>query len=60
LASPRAVNDALTSTVQLGRAPSGGPYFAAFDWVAEETGTYMLHVTSFEAVSTGELVVTRG
>jgi tetratricopeptide (TPR) repeat protein len=50
-------------------APDGSPvvgsdddnaYFAAFDWVAEETGTYLLHVTSFEAVSTGELVVTRG
>jgi tetratricopeptide (TPR) repeat protein len=50
-------------------APDGSPvvgsddddaYFAAFDWVAEETGTYLLHVTSFEAVSTGVLVVTRG
>jgi tetratricopeptide (TPR) repeat protein len=50
-------------------APDGSPvvgsdddnaYFAAFDWVAPETGTYMLHVTSFEAVSTGALVVTRG
>jgi tetratricopeptide (TPR) repeat protein len=49
-------------------APDGSPvvgsdddnaYFAAFDWVAEQTGTYMLQVTSFEAVSTGELVVTR-
>ena len=35
-------------------------YFAAFDWVAEETGTYLLKVTSFEAVSTGPLVVTHG
>ena len=35
-------------------------YFAAFDWVAEETGTYLLQVTSFEAVSTGPLVVTHG
>jgi hypothetical protein len=34
-------------------------YFAAFDWVAEETGTYTLEVTSFESVSTGELVVKR-
>ena len=50
-------------------APDGRPvvgsdddnaYFAAFDWVAEETGTYMLHVTFFESVNTGELVVTRG
>ncbi len=49
-------------------APDGSPvvgsdddnvYFAAFEWVAKETGTYLLHVTSFEAVSTGELVVTR-
>jgi tetratricopeptide (TPR) repeat protein len=35
-------------------------YFAAFDWVAPAAGTYRLQVTSFEAVSTGELVVTRG
>jgi tetratricopeptide (TPR) repeat protein len=50
------------------QAPGGTPvvgsddankYFAAFDWVAEETGTYTLEVTSFESVSTGELVVTR-
>jgi hypothetical protein len=33
---------------------------AAFDWVAQETGAYRLQVTSFEAVSTGKLVVTRG
>jgi hypothetical protein len=32
---------------------------AAIDWVAEETGTYMLPVTSFESVDTGALVVTR-
>jgi len=51
------------------QAPDGTPvvgsddarkYFAAFDWVAEETGTYTLQVTSFESVSTGTLVVTRG
>ena len=50
-------------------APDGTPvvgsddanhYFAAFDWVAEQTGTYLLRVTSFEAVSTGQLVVVRG
>ena len=35
-------------------------YFAAFDWVVEETGTYTLEVTSFESVNTGELVVRRG
>jgi tetratricopeptide (TPR) repeat protein len=34
-------------------------YMAAFDWVAEETATYTLLVTSFEAVSTGTLVVDR-
>jgi hypothetical protein len=50
-------------------APDGTPvvgsdddagYFADFEWVAEETGTYLLKVSSFEAVSTGELVVTSG
>jgi tetratricopeptide (TPR) repeat protein len=49
-------------------APDGSPvvgsddanaYFAAFDRVAEATGTYRLQVTSFEAINTGELVVTR-
>lgn len=49
-------------------APDGTPvvggddylsYFAGFDWVAEETGTYTLLVTSFESVSTGKLKVTR-
>lgn len=48
-------------------APDGSPvvgsdddnaYFAAFDWVAEETGIYLLQVAFFEAVNTGELVVT--
>ena len=34
-------------------------YHAAFDWIAEQTGTYWLHVTFFEAVNTGQLVVTR-
>ena len=34
-------------------------YMAAIDWVAEETGTYMLHVTPFESNDTGALVVTR-
>jgi tetratricopeptide (TPR) repeat protein len=47
-------------------APDGSPVvgsddpkfaFAGFDRVAEETGTYRLQVTSFESVSTGELVV---
>jgi len=34
-------------------------YYAALDWVAPATGTYVLRVTSFEAVTTGLLVVTR-
>jgi tetratricopeptide (TPR) repeat protein len=49
-------------------APDGTPvvgsdddsgYFAAFDWVAEESGTYRLRATSFESVSSGILKVTR-
>ena len=48
-------------------APGGSPvvgsdddsgYFAAFEWVAVETGIYLLQVTSFESVTTGVLVVT--
>ena len=56
-------------TIALLLAPNGSPvvgaddappsYFAAFDYVAQETGTYLLHVTSFESVSTGELIVSR-
>jgi len=55
-------------TIALFLAPDGTPvvgsddknaYFAAFDWVAETTGTYRLQVTSFEAINTGELNVTR-
>jgi hypothetical protein len=34
-------------------------YFAGFVWNAQETGTYLLRVTSFEGVSTGKLSVTR-
>jgi Tetratricopeptide repeat len=34
-------------------------YFAGFQWVAAETGTYRLRVTSFESVNTGQLQVTR-
>jgi hypothetical protein len=34
-------------------------YFAAFDWVSPATGTYRLQVTSFEAISTGQLHVAR-
>jgi hypothetical protein len=49
-------------------APDGTPvlssddykqYFAGFEWIAGETGTYRLRVTSFESVNTGTLVVTR-
>jgi tetratricopeptide (TPR) repeat protein len=49
-------------------APDGSPvlgsddyrsYFAGFEWVVPASGTYRLHVTSFEGVSTGELEVTR-
>ena len=49
-------------------APDGTPilgsddeqfYFAAFEWVAMQTGTYHMRVTSFESIDTGELVVTR-
>ena len=49
-------------------APDGTPvissddansYFAAFDWVAQVTGTYRLRATSFESVDTGNLVVGR-
>ena len=35
-------------------------YLAGFeDWVAAETGTYHMRVTTFESVSTGQLVVSR-
>lgn len=34
-------------------------YFAAFDWVAPQTGVYRLRVTSFEAISTGDIRVAR-
>jgi hypothetical protein len=34
-------------------------YFAALDWVAEETATYRLQVTFFESVDSGRLVVAR-
>ena len=55
-------------TIAVLLAPDGTPvvgsddangYFAAFDWVAEETGTYLLQVTFFESVNTGRMVVTR-
>src|SRR5262249_2380871 len=34
-------------------------YFAGLDWTAQQAGTYHLLVTSFEGVSTGQLIVTR-
>ncbi|HEU5041324.1 MAG TPA: hypothetical protein VFT84_10905, partial [Gemmatimonadales bacterium] len=49
-------------------APDGTPvlgsddykgYFAGFEWVAPAVGTYQLRVTSFEGVSTGDLLVAR-
>ncbi len=49
-------------------APDGSPvvgsddtngWFAAIDWLAPQAGTYVLQVTSFESVSTGELTVDR-
>ena len=55
-------------TIAVLLAPDGTPiigsddanfYFAAFDWVATESGAYRLWATSFESVNTGELVVTR-
>jgi tetratricopeptide (TPR) repeat protein len=55
-------------TIAVLLAPDGSPvvgsddtnvYFAAFDWVAAETGTYRMQVTFFESVNTGTLVVTR-
>jgi hypothetical protein len=55
-------------TIMLLLGPDGSPvvgsddvnfYFAAFEWDAEVTGDYLLQVTTFEAVNTGELVVTR-
>jgi tetratricopeptide (TPR) repeat protein len=55
-------------TIAVLLAPDGTPvsgsddenaYFAAFDRVAEATGTYRLRVTFFESWNSGELVVTR-
>ena len=55
-------------TIAVLLAPDGTPivgsddfkkYFAGFEYVAPATGTFRLQVTSFESVSTGELLVTR-
>jgi tetratricopeptide (TPR) repeat protein len=57
-----------SDTIMVLLAPDGTPvvssddyrrYYAAFQWTAEETGTYTLLATSFEGVSTGGLLVTR-
>lgn len=34
-------------------------YFAELDWFADQSGTYLLQVTFFESVNSGEVVVTR-
>lgn len=56
-------------TIAVLYAPGGSPvvgsdddnaYFAEFEYAAAATGTYVLQVTSFESVSTGELRVERG
>ena len=58
----------LWDTIMVLDGPNGSPlvgaddtnaYWAALDWVAPVTGTYVLRVTSFEAATTGQLVVTR-
>jgi tetratricopeptide (TPR) repeat protein len=55
-------------TIAVLLAPDGLPvtggddymqYFAGFQWVAGETGTYVLQATFFEAVNTGTMKVTR-
>ena len=55
-------------TILVLRAPDGTPilgsddtnsYYAAIDWVAPQSGTYHMQVTSFESIDTGTLVVTR-
>ncbi len=57
-----------TDTILVLLAPDGTPlvgsddekaYFAGISWVAPADGTYRLRVTSFEAVSTGILLVGR-
>jgi len=58
----------LWDTILVLLAPDGTPvvgsddykaYFAGFQWVAPSAGTYRLRVTSFEAVSTGNILVAR-
>ena len=55
-------------TIAVLLAPDGTPvvgaddeksYFAAFEWPAAETTTYLLRVTFFEAVNSGQILVAR-
>lgn len=55
-------------TILVVLAPDGSPvlgsddyrsYFAGFEWLVPESGTYQVQVTSFESVNTGDLEVTR-
>ncbi|HKX54676.1 MAG TPA: hypothetical protein VJN01_01185, partial [Xanthomonadales bacterium] len=55
-------------TIAVLLAPDGTPvtggddfmqYYAGFQWVAEETGPYVLQVAFFEAVNSGTIKVTR-
>jgi tetratricopeptide (TPR) repeat protein len=50
-------------------APDGTPvagnddsqrYFAGFDFIADQSGTYTVRITSFEGIWTGQLLVKRG
>lgn len=61
---------AIYDSIAVLTAPDGSPavgnddfdidsYLAGFDWVPPTTGRYTLRVTSFEGVSTGDLVVRR-
>jgi hypothetical protein len=68
LLSLRTDSPDLYDTILVLIGPSGKPvvgsddfidYFAGLDWTASQAGTYHLLVTSFESVSTGELIVSR-
>jgi tetratricopeptide (TPR) repeat protein len=64
----RSTVPSILDTILVVLGPDGSPvvgsddavkYFAALDWAPPATGTYQMRVTSFEAISTGPLVVTR-
>ena len=66
--SIRTTSHEISDSIMVLLAPDGTPvvgsddfkkYLAGFDWVATSTGTYKLHVTTFESVSTGRLFVSR-